>query len=55
MATCTNGCCSDEEMADMKHGLSRRERLRNDPDYGDWLYEQKRDRELEKESDKEGL
>lgn len=52
MTTCTNGCCTDPEQADMKHGLSRREKLRNDPAYGDYLYEQARDRELEKEADK---
>lgn len=52
MAECTCGGCSDEEMADMKHGLSRRERLRRNPDYGDWLYEQERDKKLEVEDEK---
>lgn len=53
MCECTCGGCTDEDMADMKHGLSTREKLRRDPDYGDWVYEQERDKELEKEMDKE--
>ena len=51
--TCTNGCCDDPEQAEKRHGLSRRERLARDPDYADWLYEQRKDREIEKEMDKE--
>lgn len=47
--------CDDPEQYEARHGLSRRERLRNDPDYGDYMYEQMRDRELEKEADKEGV
>lgn len=54
MCECTNGCCTDEEMAEARHGLSRRERLRNDPDYGDWMYEQKRDRKMEAEDGQMG-
>ena len=46
--------CDDPEQYEAKHGPSRRDRLRNDPDYGDWLYEQRKDREIEKEIDKEG-
>lgn len=45
--------CDDPEQYEAKHGPSRRDRLRNDPDYGDWLYEQQKDKEMEKEMDKE--
>lgn len=54
MCGCTNGCCSDEEQADARHGLSRREKLARDPDYGDWLYEQEKDRKMEEEDEKGG-
>lgn len=49
-----NGRGDDPEQYEARHGLSRRERLQRDPAYGDWLYEQQRDKELEKEMDKEG-
>lgn len=35
--------CTDEEMAEARHGLSRRERLERDPSYADWVYEQEKD------------
>lgn len=54
MCGCTNGCCSDEEQAEARHGLSQREKLARDPDYGDWMYEQARDRELDKEQINQG-
>lgn len=54
MADFDNGRDMDEEQYEAKHGPSRRDRLRNDPDYGDWLYEQRKDKELEKEMGKEG-
>ena len=50
--SCTNNCCDDPEMAEQRHALSRGERLARDPDYADWLHEQRKDRELEKEMDK---
>ena len=51
MSECTNNCCTDPEMAEARHGLSRRERLQRDPDYGDWLYEQEKDRRMEEEEE----
>lgn len=52
MAECTCGGCTDEEQADRKHGLSRGEKLRRDPDYGDYLYEQEKDKKMEVEDEK---
>jgi len=49
---CTCGNCDDSEQAEQRHGLSQRERLARDPNYADWLYEQRKDREIEKEMDK---
>lgn len=46
--------CDDPEMAEARHGLSRREKLARDEGYGDYMYEQEKDRELEKEMEKEG-
>lgn len=42
-----NGRDSDPEEYELKHRPSRRDRLRNDPDYGDWLLEQRKDKEVE--------
>lgn len=39
--------CTDPEMHEARHGLSRREKIARDPGYGDWLYEQEKDRRLE--------
>lgn len=47
--------CDDPEQYDARHGLSRREKFARDPDYGDWMYEQARDRELEKEQINQGV
>ena len=41
-----NGRDSDPEQYELKHAPSRRDRLRNDPAYGDWLLERK-DKEME--------
>jgi len=45
-----NLCLSEDEY-DMRHSLSRRERLQRDPDYGDWLLEQEKDRKQEEVED----
>ena len=37
----------DPEQYETAHGPSRRDRLRNDPAYGDYLDEQRRDMEME--------
>lgn len=42
-----DGRDSYPEQYEAKHRPSRRDRLRNDPDYGDWLYEQEKDRRME--------
>ena len=39
--------CLSEDEYDMRHSLSRRERLQRDPDYGDWLLEQEKDKKRE--------
>ena len=41
-----NHCLSQDEH-DTRHGLTRQERLRRDPDYGDWKLEQEKDRKME--------
>ena len=43
--------CQDQDEYDTRHGLSRRERLQRDPDYGDWLLEQEKDRNVEERED----
>lgn len=45
-----NGRSDDPEQYEAKHRPSRRDRLRSDPDYGDWLHEQREDREMEDEN-----
>lgn len=42
-----NGRSDDPEQYEAKHLPSRRDRLRNDPDYGDYLYEQEKDGKME--------
>ena len=42
-----NGKSDDPEQYELKHGPSRSDRLRNDPDYGDYLYEQRKNKEME--------
>ena len=46
-----NGKANDPEQYEAKHGPSRRDRLRNDPDYADWLCEQEKDRRIEEAED----
>ena len=43
--------CQDQDEYDMRHSLSRRERLQRDPDYGDWLLEQEKDRRIEEDDE----
>lgn len=43
--------CDDPEIAEIRHGLSRHERLQRDPAYADWVYEQERDRDRAKEKE----
>ena len=47
------GLCFDQDEYDTRHGLSRRERLQRDPDYGDWLLEQEKDKEMDNLTQKE--
>lgn len=49
-----NGRDSDPESYAHAHGLSKRERCIRDPAYGDWLFEQEKDRRIEEEIDAEG-
>ena len=44
-----NGRGDDPEQYEAKHSPSRRDRLRNDPAYGDWLYEQREEMEEQDE------
>lgn len=43
-----DGRADDPEQYENRHRPSRRDRLRYDPNYGDYLYDQKKDKEIEK-------
>lgn len=46
-----NGRADDPEQYEAKHKPSRRDRLRNDPAYGDYLHDKKKDEEMEEVED----
>lgn len=50
---CSN--CMDPEEFEARHGLTDRQKRERDPMYGDWLYEQERDRKAdEKQGENSG-